>query len=255
MSTLIRLSKIILGASIMRKITTLVLTAYLGISSLGSSDAAAQVAPPSNRPASVLPTHPPSSEADAHAWWGQQPRDYLAKKADAFLQGGRGDYVNTYRQSLSRNGTPQQEIRSTQPGLSEQFNDVFGGVPDPEISLVGNYRLFGACQVHNCGVRAFLVTDAGGDVVQAAGLIHYRCTNRTGASNEPIVQSKGSTSGCENFPTLTIFYASPQTKNTAVTEQAIEWAKSKVANFANTTRLSGKASSNLRVEVQFVHGS
>lgn len=239
----------------MRKVTALLLTAYLGVSGLGSSDAAAQMALPSNRPASVLPAHPPSSEADAHAWWGQQPRDYLTKKADTFLQGGKGYYVNTYRQRLSKNGTPQQEISSTQSGLSEQFSDVFGGVPDPETTLVGNYRLFSACQVHNCGVRAVLVTDASGATVQAAGLIHYRCTYRPGASDNPIVKPEGMASDCENFPTLTIFYESPQTKNAAVTEQVIEWARSKVAKFANATRLGGKANSNLRVEVQFVHGS
>lgn len=240
----------------MRKITVLMLTTCFGISCLEwAFDSAAQTVLPSVRSASVLPASPPTDDAGKLAWTFPQPRDYLIQKVAAFLQEGAGRYVDTNHRHISPDGTPKPEISATKPGLSEQFNDVFGGVPDPEITLVGNYRLFGACQVHNCGVRAFVVTDASGATVQAAGLIHYRCTYRPGASNEPIVQSEGNASDCENFPTLTIFYRSSQTKNASVTEQVIKWARSKVSDFANATRHSGKANDNLRVEIQFVHGS
>jgi hypothetical protein len=240
----------------MRKPIFLALAACVCMLCLGGAfDVAAQTVMPSVRPASVLPASPASNEASASAWSDAQPRDYLMKKAAAFLQGGAGHYISTDDRRLSQGLITQQDVGKTQPTLPEQFNEVFGGVPDPEAILVGNYRLFSACQVHNCGVRAILITDASGVTVQAAGLIHYRCAYRPGASNAPIVQSEGRTSDCENFPTFTIFYQSPQTKNATVTEQMIAWARSKVAKFANATRLGDKANNNLRVEVQFVHGS
>lgn len=244
-----------LGVSVMRKSTILTLTACLGLSCLGSLGVAAQTALPSvRRIASVLPATPPTNQAEAHAWSDPQPRDYLMKKAAAFLEGGAGSYIVTNRYNpLST--VPQRKPGSDHPGLPEQFNYVFGGVPDPEVTLVGSYRLFEACQVHNCGTKAVLVTDASGTLVQAAGLLkQFGCTTPSNALSQPTTQSGSQANACEDIPTLTIFYQSAQTKNAALTEQIIEWAKVKVADFFNTARLPDKGG-KLKVEIKFVHGS
>jgi hypothetical protein len=251
-----RSSKYRLGVSMMRKPVILMLIVCLGMSCLwGAPDAAAQTVLPSIRPASVLPASPPSNEAEATAWSDPQPRKYLMQKAANFLEGGAGYYnINTDARRLSQGLITPQEVGKTQPTLPEQFNEVFGGVPSPEITLVGNYRLFEACQVHNCAVRAALVTDTSGAAVQAAGLIHYGCTTISNASNETTSQAEGKAQACEYIPTLTIFYESKQTKNAALTEQLIEWARAKVAARINAMKLSSKENNKLRIDVKFVHG-
>lgn len=221
----------------------------------GALNAAAQNVLPSIPAARVLPASPPIDKAGKLAWTFQQPRKDLMQKASVFLEGGTGYYINTDTRRLAQGLITPQEVGKTLPTLPEQFNEVFGGVPNPEVTLVGNYRLFEACQVHNCGTKAVLVTDASGTLVQAAGLLkQFGCTATIKTLRQPTNQMESQAHACEDGPTLTIFYQSAQTKNAALTEQIIEWAKVKVADFFNTARLPDKGR-RLKVEINFVHGS
>ena len=240
----------------MRKPIILATLICLGMTCSGAvQNASAQTVLPSIRPASVLPASPPVDKAGRLAWSDLQPRKELMQKAAHFLEGGTGYYINTDNRRLAQGLMTPQGVGKTQPTLPEQFNEVFGGVPNPEVTLVGSYRAFEACRVHDCGTKAVLITDASGASVQAAGLLMpYGCITYFNASSQPTTKSESRTNACAHVPTLIIFYQSAHTKNAALTEQIIDWAKVKVAEFFNAARLPGKGRT-LKVEIKFVHGS
>lgn len=180
------------------------------------------------------------------AWSNGSTRGALIREASAYLAGGTGNYVTIRPENSSGGGSANKA--SFQPmhrSLPDQFAHVFGGIPDPELVLAGGDRLFAACEPHNCGLKAFIVTDATGKLIQAAGLIHHRCASNDGNSPAAIARRESAVPPCQHSPTLTIFYANLLARKPTLTKQIVQWAREKVA--------ADRSARQLTAEIKFLH--
>jgi len=159
-------------------------------------------------------------------WSSSDTRAQLMSKASTYFSTTQGDFVNKNAMMVAAPPAPASRVvmEAKANNLSEQFNYVLGGIPDPEVTLAGGQKLFGACEPHNCvGNKAFVVTDASGGAVQAAGFLGPKC----GASRKADPGQQLAL-GCDAIPTLTIFYTDKQARKPGLSLDIIKWARQKV---------------------------
>ena len=172
---------------------------------------------------------PVATTSSGIAWSSSDTRTDLMSKVSTFFSTAQGDFVN------------KSAMEAKASNVSEQFNYVLGGIPDPETILASGRILFGACEPHNCvGSKVFVVTDTSGEVVQAAGFLGPKC----GPSRQADPGQQLSP-GCDDVPTLTIFYAGNQARKPELSLEIVEWARQKISD-------SGRFKT-VKTEERFIH--
>lgn len=195
----------------------------------------------------LSPVHAQNAAATATAsniaWSSSDTRTDLMSKATTYFSTTQGDFVNKTSMMASAPPVPTSRtvMEAKANNLSAQFNYVLGGIPDPEVTLAGGQKLFGACEPHNCvGNKAFVVTDVSGGAVQAAGFLGPRC----GASRKTDLDQQLAP-GCDAVPTLTIFYTDKQARKSDLSLEIIKWARQKV--------IADGRFKAVKIEERFVH--
>lgn len=179
--------------------------------------------------------------AEQLKWSYDGTRDKLLAESRKFLGNAHGNFVATNGQDPSLDYSL----------ASEQFVQVFSGIPEGAERFEDGSNLFAATEQHNADVKAMIVTTADQSSIVAAALLHRNCgkNNPRGPNN---IGKKNQNKGCDRDTTLTIFVPAGKSLGDIPRGRLIAWVRNeeKIRNrMLNSPRLAIK---NFKVDVQKV---
>jgi hypothetical protein len=163
----------------------------------------------------------PAAAQQATDWYNDRVfHGQLDASVEAFFGDARGQFLDP-RGMIEPGADPHR--------VATQFRVAFDGVPQDQLTNRDGHSIYSACQPHNCGVSAAVLTRRGSAVVEAAALIHWRCGRRDLPAVQP-ARSPGGLSrvgGCDDLqhPTVTMFFPSRATVNPQQVRDLRDWAR------------------------------